>query len=420
MGAVYEEFERELAELQKRCSGDPRREAIQLFLLALEREELVSIGYRESLMERRLVAMPIPADVREIIQHALVWIWKDEEMHTIYIRGAILKLGGFWLRMQAFLSQISGGIGGWAGSVMQHSSWRRAPLSRSIAGLVTFAGALTGKVPANVRRHLQFGPFRNFCSFNVDAEMTAATCWYRIAELAANQPDIDAFLSRDFQQVAKDEDRHCVLFRILEEALTDQDTIVEGVTASVLAERIRAVGEEYLPRAYRTRSDLENPIGSGHPVYVVRTENGDDDKRKLFRRTLEESRLAEAIRERAEFLGRPLHSIKIAVKPTFMLAYHHKDLSPLTDVELLHDLAEFLRDLGCGELVVIEGRNIYDRFYQNRSVHDVAKYLGISSELFRVVDTADEQIEHHFHRGMAQYTVARFLRFEATRSRWLF
>ena len=407
MGAVYEEFERELAELQKRCSGDPRREAIQLFLLALEREELVSIGYRESLMERRLVAMPIPADVREIIQHALVWIWKDEEMHTIYIRGAILKLGGFWLRMQAFLSQISGGIGGWAGSVMQHSSWRRAPLSRSIAGLVTFAGALTGKVPANVRRHLQFGPFRNFCSFNVDAEMTAATCWYRIAELAANQPDIDAFLSRDFQQVAKDEDRHCVLFRILEEALTDQDTIVEGVTASVLAERIRAVGEEYLPRAYRTRSDLENPIGSGHPVYVVRTENGDDDKRKLFRRTLEESRLAEAIRERAEFLGRPLHSIKIAVKPTFMLAYHHKDLSPLTDVELLHDLAEFLRDLGCGELVVIEGRNIYDRFYQNRSVHDVAKYLGISSELFRVVDTADEQIEHHFHRGMAQYTVAR-------------
>ncbi|MSR57106.1 MAG: DUF362 domain-containing protein [Planctomycetaceae bacterium] len=406
MGAVYEEFERELIKLQKACRGDPRREVIQLFLLALEREELVSIGYRESLMERRLAAMPIPADVREIIRHALVWIWKDEEMHTIYIRGAILKLGGLGLRLQALLAQAAGGIGGWAGSVMQHSRWSRAPLSRLIAGAITFAGGLVGKVPADVRKHLQFGPFRNFCSFNIDAEKTAAVCWYRIAELAAAQPDLDADLSRDFQRVAQDEDRHCVLFGILEEVLTDDDTLAEGVTVTDLVERIRAVGDEFLPRPYRSRSILENPIGSGQPVYVMQS-NDRADKRTLFRRLLKESQLAQAIQRRAEFLGRAVDTLKIAIKPTFMLGYHRKDLSPITDVELLHDLAEFLGELGCHELVIIEGRNIYDRFFQNRSVHAVARYFGIASASYRVADTADEQVDHHYRRGMAQYTIAR-------------
>lgn len=406
MGAVYEGFQRELASLEKACAGDTRREVVQLFLLALEREELVSIGYRESLMESRLAAMPIPAEVREIIRHALVWIWKDEEMHTIFIRGAILKLGGFRLRMQAFLTQAAGGLGGWSASVMQHSRWSRAPLSKLIAGAMTFVGRLVGKVPADVRKHLQFGPFRNFCEFNIDAEMTAAVCWYRIADLAAAQPDLEAHLSRDFRQVAQDEDRHCVLFRILRDVLTDDDTLVEGVTVDDLVERIRAVGEEFLPRSHRVRSDLENPIGSGQPVTVMRSDVR-ADKRALFRRLLEESRLAEAVRRQAEFVGRTIGELKIAVKPSFMLGYHRKDPSPLTDVELLHDLASYLRELGCREIAVIEGRNIYDRFFQNRSVAEVARYFGIPSESFRVVDTADEQVEHRYRRGMAQYTIAR-------------
>ena len=115
MGAVYEEFKRELAIVKNKYAGDPRREMIQLFLMALEREELVSVGYRESLMEQRIRSMPLPDDIQRLIRHTLVWIWKDEEMHTIYIRGAILKLGGWRLKVQAFLSQAAGGVGGWAG-----------------------------------------------------------------------------------------------------------------------------------------------------------------------------------------------------------------------------------------------------------------------------------------------------------------
>jgi uncharacterized protein (DUF362 family) len=406
MGAVYEEFERELVKLQHACRGGSRREVIRLFLLALEREELVSIGYRESLMEQRLAGMPIAADVREIIRHALIWIWKDEEMHTIYIRGAILKLGSWRLRMQALLTQMAGGLGGWASSVMQHSRWSRAPLSRLIASLITCLGGLVGKVPTDVRKHLQFGPFRNFCAFNIDAEKTAAVCWYRIAELAAAQSDLDADLSRDFHRVAEDEDRHCVLFEVLHDVLTDDDTVAPGVTVDDLVSRIRAVGEEFLPRQYRLRSDIDNPIGSGQPVYVLQSPDP-ADKRALFRRLLDEAKLGEAVRRRAEFLGRTVDTIRVAIKPTFMLGYHHKDISPVTDVELLHDLAEFLRSIGCREVTVIEGRNIYDRFFHNRSVHDVARYFGIESEHYRVADTADEQVEHRYRRGMAQYTIAR-------------
>ena len=78
MGAVYEEFERELAAIRQGSANDPRREMIQLFLMALEREELVSVGYRESLTEKRINAMPLADEAKELIRHSLIWIWKDE------------------------------------------------------------------------------------------------------------------------------------------------------------------------------------------------------------------------------------------------------------------------------------------------------------------------------------------------------
>ncbi|MDA1053764.1 MAG: DUF362 domain-containing protein [Planctomycetota bacterium] len=403
---IYDEFTRELAQLSEQCKHDPRREIIRLFLLALEREEIVSIGYRESLMKRRLATMPLAEEVREVIRHALVWIWKDEEMHTIYIRGAILKIGGWRLRIQALLTQVAGGIGGWASSVMQHSRWTRAPLSRSIAAVVTWTGRMIGKVPKDVAKHLQYGPFRDFCKYNIDAERTAAMCWYRIAELSKSQPDLDETLRRDFRRVAEDEDRHEKLFALLVAALTDDDELIEGETVAGLVDKIRAVGEEFLPRLQRRVPEIENPLGSAQPVYVMQGD-ADTTKRALFRQLLDESQLAAAISRRAAFLGRPVSELNIAIKPTFMLGYDHQDPSPVTDPELIGALAEYVHQLGVSNIVVIEGRNIYDRFYRNRSVHDVAEYWGINSPSYQVVDSSDEQVAHDYRRGMAQYTIAR-------------
>jgi len=198
VGAIYEDFERELADWRKRYADDPRRELIRLFLLALEREEIVSVGYREDLMLARLNLMPIEPDVRSLIHHALVWAWKDEEMHAIYIRGAILRLGSRWLCIRAFASQFAGALGGWAGSIRQHVKWRQAPFSRMIATILTWAGKLSGQVPKDVAEYLRYRPFRDFCHFNVDAEKTAWLCWNRITDLSRYQTDLRRISSKTF------------------------------------------------------------------------------------------------------------------------------------------------------------------------------------------------------------------------------
>jgi hypothetical protein len=133
MGALYREFEQSLEEWSHRFAARPRDEMIHLFLLALEREEIVAVSYRENAIALRLAAMPISEDVRELIRHALIWIWKDEEMHSIYIRGAILRFGNFRLRTTAYLRQLAGGVGGWSTSVVMHARWRDAPVSRLLA-----------------------------------------------------------------------------------------------------------------------------------------------------------------------------------------------------------------------------------------------------------------------------------------------
>ena len=87
VGSISEEFEQQLKQWRGQYAGNPRQEMIRLCLLALEREEIVSIAYREQRMVRRLQSMPIALELRSIVHHALLWAWKDEEMHAVYIRG---------------------------------------------------------------------------------------------------------------------------------------------------------------------------------------------------------------------------------------------------------------------------------------------------------------------------------------------
>src|SRR5262245_24294327 len=113
MSSVYEEFEQELAVMREKYATAPHREIIRLLLLALEREEIGSVGYREEAIRRRLETLPISEELRDLIHHALLWAWKDEQMHAIYLRGAILKLGSRRLKLLAFMNQFAGAIGGW-------------------------------------------------------------------------------------------------------------------------------------------------------------------------------------------------------------------------------------------------------------------------------------------------------------------
>jgi uncharacterized protein (DUF362 family) len=398
---VYDEFEQTLVAWQKKYARHPRREIERLCLLALEREQLVATAYREQLIAARLEHMPIADDVRTLVKHALLWVWKDEEMHTIYIRGALLRVGRLFLRWMATVQQLAGALGGWAGSVRQHVRWREAPFARLCATVVSWFGVLAGKIPSAVRRSLRWQSFREFALFNVDAERTAAACWRRLVELGEQQSDLPPHLLDEFRRMWADEDRHRRIFAVLADAFDEQDRLAAGFSVEELARRIGEVGDAFLPRTRRALAGL-SPLGSGGEVIVGSGAAG--EKRAVLARTLERAGLRALVEEQARVLGRPP---RVAIKPTFMLGYSTRDRSNLTDPELVEELARWLRAAGASDVAVVEGRNHYDWYFDRRSVAEVARYFALVSDQYRVVDLSDEQVEHAYERGMAQYSVGR-------------
>ncbi len=403
MGAVFDEFVRQLAVWETEYAGRPRDHLIRLCLLALEREELVSIAYREEHIAARLAKMPLPEDVRRTIRHALMWAWKDEEMHAIYIRGAIFRLGSRRLRATAFAKQFAGALGGWSSSVMQHLRWKEAPVSRLLASSLTSLGSLTGQVPEDVKKFLNYGPFRNFCLFNVDAERTAAACWCSMVKLAREVPELPPHTADDFRRVQQDEQNHERIFSIVAEALDDQDNLLPGETAATLTQKISEVGDFFVPHTERVRG---SPLGKGGTVWVQKVPSA-LDKRRAFREFLAASNLSQTLSQRMNGLQKRPGEMRVAIKAAFMLGYHRADPSPLTDPQLLEELAIFLRACGCGDVAVGEGRNLYDTFYGNRSISSVAAYFNFHSPHYRVVDFTEEQAPHLYARGFGSSTVSK-------------
>ena len=52
---------------------------------------IVVVTYDENVLGRRLAAMQLPDEIRDLFRHALARVWREEEMHTLYIRGGLLK-----------------------------------------------------------------------------------------------------------------------------------------------------------------------------------------------------------------------------------------------------------------------------------------------------------------------------------------
>jgi uncharacterized protein (DUF362 family) len=250
------------------------------------------------------------------------------------------------------------------------------------------------------------GPFRDFCRFNIEAERTAAVCWQRITDLARDQADLSSGLIDDFRRVVRDEQRHEQLFEILTNALDETDHLVDGENAQTLTERIKTIGVEFLPRSARQVNTAENPLGNGGRVWSLAGKSK-NEKHDLFHRLLRESDLQAQLAARADVLNRSLGEMRVVVKPTFMLGYSRRDLSPITDPSLLEALALYLREVGCADVAMVEGANIYDHFFENRGVDDVAAYFGLHSPYYRIVDASQDQVPHTYKRGMAQYSISR-------------
>lgn len=400
MGELYDEFEEELASLEERYRGHPEREAEALLLLALEREQLVTVAYRNELMRHRLHELGLDPDLEDAFAQALAWAWKDEEMHAIYTRGLLLKWGSFPLRLRALCQQAAGTIAGWSSSVQHHVRWSQAPLSRLVSAAVVSVGALVGKVPRGIRNDLRFLGFREFCHLQIDAERTAARCWKRLSALAADLPRLDASTRDEIERMWKDEERHCEIFRIIGDALDGSSSSDEVVA------RLRDVDAFFVPRAHRPEPLASSPLGSGGRVDAF---VGDASVPKLdaFRRLLAASDLACELAKASQRTEKSLSEMRVLVKATFMLGYDRDHLEIVTDPVLVDALARWLVECGVGEVLVGDGRNIYDRFCENRDVESVASYLGFDSPHYRVVDLSADQVAHPYARGMAQQSLSR-------------
>lgn len=379
-------------------SATPRDEMDALWQIGLEREAIVTVAYRRDIIEHRLGRMPIDPNMRALAARAIRWTWRDEEAHTLWVRGALLRRGHLADRVRARVIQAEGRIGGWVASRQAHFRWREAPLRRLVAEVVEAAGVATGRIPAAVRGNMHWNTFRDVCRFNVQAERTAALSWRRMAELArdpATRAHPDEGVA--FAHMAEDEDRHARIFEILGDAFDATDHVADGWTAARLHATLASVGQRFVAVPDAAAPAWRNPLGKGG-VVVVR--DGADLEATLAA-ALDAAGLA-AILDQHRPPGRPP---RVAIKTTFMLVAHRADPSPGVSPAVIGGIAGWLADRGA-DVDVIDARNIYDRFHQHRSVRDVAGYLGISGP-FRIVDAEQDQAPHPFLRGLGADTISR-------------
>lgn len=401
---VDAEFAEQLAHWATKYKDDPKQELVKLLLLALEREHIVAVAYMNSVIEERAARLSVGSTLREVVKRGIGWAWRDEEMHAIYTRGILLQFAPWSVRVLAWAGQIAGAIGGWAAAVKHHTSFRKAPFSRTLASSIVFMGRLAGKVPRAVSKELVLVSFQKYCELQVQAEHTAARAWERIRELSAKVPGLPAQAHYEFRRMWEDEIRHMRLFEVFARSFSEGDA--PRVHADAIIEDVRAIGEMFLPRALRSGAFAEHAIGHGGKVVVRESPTG-EDKRVALRQILQDAGLVERVKATALRRGVAIGDLRVAIKASFMFGYSKAADAHIVDKDLLDELCAQLQELGCTDIVVGEGGNLYDGFFENRDVRSVAEYLGYTSDRYRIVDFDREQEPHQYSRGMAQSTIAK-------------
>ncbi len=386
--AIVREFEEQLAALAAKHAGARERELDDLWVVGVEREAIVTVAYRGSIIEARLAKMPIDDETRAVVARAIRWAWRDETVHTLWVRGALLRRSPLF-RLRALQAQVEGIVGGWVSSRQNHLGWAEAPLTRLVAEALELAGVATGKIPEAVRGALHWNTFADFCRFNVAAETTASMAWRRMTELARTT---DGYRedAAGFAHMAEDELRHARIFSILADAFDADDRL--AVDLATLRASLAGVGQRFVARPDEDGTAWRNPLGKGGAV-VVRE---DDDPRRAVHAALEATGLAAALAAH--------EAPVVAVKTTFMLVTDGRDPSPAVSVPVTRAVVDWLTERGA-RVRLIDARNHYDRFHANRAVREVADYLGLGD--LEVVDAQEDAVPHDYARGMDLSCVSR-------------
>ncbi len=406
---------REIEERRARCEGRPDLELLEHLLVAVQRERVAAVGYDTERLGERLARSPLPERARRALSRAVGQIWLDENMHARYVLGVLLRQRDLTTQLGARMESAEGGVGGWMTAVEQHTTFREAPGDHLVAALVEAAGRLSGRIPEAARASLVNVPLREWCLFSLDAEESAIVSFRHMRSLAEEVSALDAStlvlpegFAHEIARMERDELTHARIFSAVARMLGDSDELLEGYDEEAL---ITALALDVVPDAAFGGAEVarDRPVGGGGRVVVARGE-APEDKIATFDRALDEAGLFEVIDRRAHALGKRRQDVAIVVKIDLMLAAHTADPSSYVDPALVDRLAERLWERGYRDVAVCDAQNLYGRYYENRTVEAVGRYVGLGKGPYRLVDLSLDQVDHAFSRAMGVYAVGRAFR----------
>jgi uncharacterized protein (DUF362 family) len=370
----------------------PEIERKKLLLLALEREQIVVVAYREEAVAGRVAQLQVGEHVRALLHQTLVWIWKDEQMHAEYLRGELLRLGGLGSSVVVYGHQIQGAISGWTSATSNHRQFRTAPFRVGAASvLISIAGVL-GRIPSALQGELRFQTFRRYCELNIALEASAELAYHRLIELTNSDGE-----RRTLERIREDEMRHRDAFALMVEILTVDDRLASRQSPDRLTERFSEISPWFVPAVLRSGkgSTGRASFGSRRPV-AVGVGRRDHDKLAVLESCLDRSGLA-------DLASRATSAV---IRASFMLGYDRRDRSNVNDPDLVDAVARYLVRHGVHDVAVLEAPTVYGNAYRNRSVTAVASYFGFTSSSYRVVDISQDLRPIVYERGFVQQAIS--------------
>ncbi len=377
-----------LGRWRRQFAGQPAAERKRLLLLALEREQIVAVAYREEAVAARVAALDVGDAARALIRQTLMWIWKDEQLHAEYLRGLLLGSGGLASSLVVYGRQVQGALSGWTSATATQRQAQSAPLRTAAATVLIAVARGLHRMPDALARELRYQTFRRYCALNVALEASAEFAYRRLVQVAGSEEERAVF-----EQIRSDEARHTGAFRLLTGVLTEDDHLAAGVSVQRLAGQLAEISPWFLPAAQR--AGRRRSFGSRAPV-VVRSGRADRDKAAVLEQCLDRAGLG-VLAARAGLA---------AIRVSFMLGYDRADRSNVNDPELVDIVARYLRRHGTRDVAVLEAPTVYGNLFANRSVASVASYFGFDSPAYRIVDIGDDLRAAVFDRGFVQNSIS--------------
>jgi hypothetical protein len=217
---------REIAEdAAKKLRADSKNDDMAEFLawldVALKREAMVSVIYRDDRVKKHLDAwaeeFKVAEPVKEIIMTALLDVWAQEEAHQSYFKTMLRGIKSdakTESKVGLLLTKIRGQVEGMA----VESLVGRSEFKRFCARVAIILGQTTEDVPSYVK-DLHEKQFSEYCSINADLEHTAVKGYSRMLELGNGLLDRSVFTSTTLiyalQDTKKQEMYHEALFERL-------------------------------------------------------------------------------------------------------------------------------------------------------------------------------------------------------------